>query len=180
MVWLVIGWWAWQPAGVDPLLPLLLVLGSAGVALSIIDFEHYRLPDAIVLPLYPVTLAGLVLAGLLSGEWPVGPALVGVVSWLLLIGGPWLVSGGRAMGFGDVKLAPLLGATLGWVGLASAVVGLFAAFLLGGVAGMTLLLTGRARRGSHLPFGPFLIAGAGVGLLAGESLGAAYLAQLGL
>ena len=70
VLWLVLGWWAWRPDGIDPLLPLLLVLGSAGLALWFIDIEHHRLPDAIVLPLYPVGIVGLVLAGLVAGHWP--------------------------------------------------------------------------------------------------------------
>ncbi len=180
VVWLALGWWAVRPEGVPSLLPLLLVLGSAGVALWFIDIEHYRLPDAIVLPLYPVTMAGLALAGILSGSWPLVPALVGATAWLVLIGGLWLLSSGRAMGFGDVKLAPVLGVTLGWVGISSAVVGLVGAFMLGGLAGVWLLATGRARRGSHMPFGPFLLAGAAVGLLAGEAIGGAYLDSLGV
>jgi leader peptidase (prepilin peptidase) / N-methyltransferase len=180
VVWVVLGWWCWGPDGIDPLLPLLLALGSAGVALWFIDLDHHRLPDVIVLPLYPVTVIGLALAGLVTGEWPLADSLVGLAAWLLLIGGLWLFSGGRAMGFGDVKLAPVLGATLGWVGISSALVGLLAAFVLGGVLGVVLLVSGRARRGTHMPFGPFLLLGALIGLLAGEAIGAAYLAMVGL
>jgi leader peptidase (prepilin peptidase)/N-methyltransferase len=179
ITWLVLGWWAWQPDGIDPLLPLLLALGTAGVALSMIDLDHKRLPDAIVIPLYPITLAGLVLAGLVSGEWPWSGALIGLAVWLVLIGGLWLFSGGRAMGFGDVKLAPVLGATLGWVGVGSAVVGLFTAFVLGAVVGLVLMLRHRAGRGSQVPFGPFLLAGALMGLLVGEAVSSAYLGTLG-
>jgi leader peptidase (prepilin peptidase)/N-methyltransferase len=180
VVWLALGWWAWQPGGVDPLLPLLLVLGTAGVALAMIDIDHHRLPDAIVLPLYPIALVGFVLAGLLGGDWAWLSAVAGLGSWLALIGGMWLLSGGRAMGFGDVKLAPVLGATLGWIGISSALTGLFMAFLLGGLVGAALLLGRRAHRGSQIPFGPYLLAGALAGLVFGEAVGAAYLASMGL
>jgi leader peptidase (prepilin peptidase)/N-methyltransferase len=173
VVWLALGWWAWQPGGVDPLLPLLLVLGTAGVALAMIDIDHHRLPDAIVLPLYPIALVGFVLAGLLGGDWAWLSAVAGLGSWLALIGGMWLLSGGRAMGFGDVKLAPVLGATLGWIGISSAL-------LLGGLVGAALLLGRRAHRGSQIPFGPYLLAGALAGLVFGEAVGAAYLASMGL
>ena len=74
-----------------------------------------RLPDRIVLPMYPVLAAVLGLLGILSGQWPVGRALGGAALWLVAIGSVWLVSAGRAMGFGDVKLAPLLGMTLAWI-----------------------------------------------------------------
>lgn len=179
-VWLLITWWCWQPDGLDPLLPWLLVLASAGVALWFIDLDHHRLPDPIVLPLYPVGALGLALAGLVSGEWPLVPVLIAVGAWLLVIGGIWLLTGGRAMGFGDVKLAPVLAATLGWVGVSSALVGLLAAFVLGGVIGLVLMVTGRARRGTHIAFGPFLLLGALIGLLFGQALGDAYLSFAGL
>jgi leader peptidase (prepilin peptidase)/N-methyltransferase len=177
-LWLLLGWWAWSPAGIPGLLPLLLVLGSAGVALWFIDLDHHRLPDAIVLPLLPVTAVGLVGAGLLSGQWPLGSTLVGTAVWLIPLGGIWLLTGGRGMGFGDVKLAPSLGATLGWVSASSAVVGLGAAFVAGGVVGIALMVTGRARRGSQLPFGPFLLLGALVGLLVGDAVGSWYVDRL--
>jgi leader peptidase (prepilin peptidase)/N-methyltransferase len=179
VLWLGLLAWAWQPGGIDPLLSLLLVLASAGLALTMIDLDHHRLPDAIVLPLYPITAAGLVLAGLVSGAWPLLSALAGLAIWLAVIGGIWLLSGGRGMGFGDVKLAPVLGVTLGWVGLDCVVVGLLAAFVLGAVVGIGLLVTRRAGRGAHLAFGPFLLAGAAVGLAAGPSLAHWYLRAAG-
>jgi leader peptidase (prepilin peptidase)/N-methyltransferase len=59
-------------------------------------------------------------------------------------------------------------------------VGLLTAFVLGGVVGLVLMISGRARRGSHMAFGPFLLLGSLVGLLWGEALGSAYLATMGL
>ncbi|MBK9740435.1 MAG: prepilin peptidase [Actinobacteria bacterium] len=180
VLWVALGWWAWGTDGIDPLLPLVLVLGSAGIALAFIDVDHHRLPDSIVLPLYPVTVVGLVLDGLLSDHWPWQSMLIGAGAWLVLIGGLWFFSGGRGMGFGDVKLAPVLGATLGWVGVGSALVGLMAAFVLGGVAGVLLLILRRAGRRSQIPFGPYLLVGALVGLFWGGALWDAYVGSLGL
>lgn len=177
-VWLGLAAWA-VTADQAPLLPLLLVLSSAGIALFAIDLEHHRLPDAIVLPLYPVTVVGLALAGGLTGEWPIVPSLIGVAVWLLVIGGLWLVTGGRGMGFGDVKLAPVLGATLGWVSVSAAVVALVAAFALGALVGVGLMVARRAGRRSALPFGPFLLLGALLGLVSGGAIGSAYLGLLG-
>ena len=178
LLWLLLAWWAWD-ADAMWLLPLLLALGSAGIALWFIDLEHHRLPNAIVLPLYPVTVAGLALAGVMSGSWEVASALVGGGAWVLVIGGLWLVTGGRGMGLGDVKLAPVLGATLGWIGIGSALVGLFAAFMIGAVVGVGLMVARRAGRRSALPFGPFLLAGAAVGLVAGQSLASSYTGMIG-
>ena len=178
-LWLALGWWA-AAAGQLALLPWLLVLGSACVALAFIDLEHHRLPDAIVLRLYPVGAVGLGLAGLLSGTWPLAAAGIGVAVWLVVIGGVWFVSGGRGMGFGDVKLAPVLGATLGWVGVSAAIVGLFSAFALGAIVGIALMVARRAGRKSAIPFGPFLVLGAGVGLVLGEPGWDAYLSMIGL
>jgi leader peptidase (prepilin peptidase)/N-methyltransferase len=175
-----VGWWSLSDAGTPALLPLLLVLASAGVALAVIDVDHHRLPDAIVLPLYPVTLVGLLLASVATGAWPWQGVLVGAAVWLLLIGGLWFFSGGRGMGFGDVKLAPVLGATLGWVAAGSAVVGLFAAFLIGGVVGLALLVSRRAGRRARIPFGPYLLIGAALGLFVGQQIWDAYVGSLGL
>ena len=154
---------------------LLLVLVTAGVALIAIDLRVHRLPNAIVLALYPVTVIGFAIDGIVTGSWPVLRALVGAAIWLVLFGVVWLISRGRGMGFGDVKLAPVLGAVLGWIGLGPALVGLFAAWLIGGIAALVLLVSGRARRGSHLAFGPFMLIGAGVGLLVGAPVLAWYL-----
>lgn len=178
VLWGGLAWWCLVGSGPLPMLPLLLVLSSAALALVVIDVEHHRLPDAIVLPLYPVTAAGLALAGVLSGDWPWATAAVGLAVWVVVIGGIWLVSGGRGMGFGDVKLAPVLGVTLGWVSVASAVSGLVLAFMLGAVAGVALMVSGRLGRRSHLAFGPFLILGAGLGLAAGEAMGDWYVGLL--
>lgn len=179
VVWIIAGRWAVRDGTVDALLPVVLIVATAGVALFVIDLQHLRLPNPIVFALYPLTAIGLVFAGVASGSWPVIPALVSALIWLVLIGGVWLVTGGRGMGFGDVKLAPVLGVTLGWIGIGPAVVGLFAAWLLGGLWSIGLLVSGRARRGSSVPFGPFLLLGWMVGLLFGSRLAEAYLGVLG-
>ncbi len=64
------------------------------------------------------------------------------------------------MGFGDVKLAGLLGLFLGWLSWGSVVVATFGAFLLGGIVGVALIAARRAGRKSAIPFGPFMVAGA--------------------
>ena len=182
ILWAITGLWSLGQPGtwVSPLLPALLLVVSAGIALFFIDLDCRRLPDAIVLPLWPATIAGLVLAGVLSGDWPVARALMGAGLWLLVIGGIWLATGGRGMGRGDVKLAPLLGLVLGWIGWGPASVGLAAAWLIGGLTAVILLAAGRTSRRQAIAFGPFLLTGYLIGVLAGSALLDAYLRGTGL
>ncbi len=166
--------WSWA-------LPALLHLVAVGVALAAIDLDVHRLPDRIVLP---ATGAGVVLLALASwnpgaaSDWPAllrgGVGGAGLLAVYLAIA---LVRPG-GMGLGDVKLAGLLGLHLGWAGYGALVVGGFAAFLLGGLVAIGLLLARRAQPGSGIPFGPWMLAGAGVGLVVGEPVWAAYLALL--
>lgn len=171
-------WWS----GPGWVTPALLYLVAMAVALALIDLDVHRLPDAIVLPSYPVALLLLSLASWNpSGEasWtPLLRALIGgavlFAAYLVLV----LVYP-RGMGLGDVKLAGLLGLYLGWFGWPELVVGWFAAFFLGGVFSLVLLASGRAKRGSGIPFGPWMLLGAAVGLVAGEPLADWYLGLLG-
>ena len=71
---------------------------------------------------------------------------------------------------GDVKLAVLLGLYLGWLSLGHVFLGLLLGFVLGSVLGIALLVTGVRGRKDHLPFAPFLAAGAVLAVLAGRPL----------
>jgi leader peptidase (prepilin peptidase)/N-methyltransferase len=161
------------------LLPLMLCASGILISLFVIDLGHKRLPDPLTFLMYPVAVIGLAIDGLASGNWPIGSALLGAVIWLLPIGGIWVLSGGRAMGMGDVKLVPALGLILGWVGVGSAVVGLVSGWLIGAVVAIVLILGRRARSGTSIPFGPFLIAGFAIGMVAGAALSDAYMGAIG-
>jgi len=161
------------------LLPLMLCTSAILISLFVIDLDHRRLPDPLTFLMYPVVTIGFTIDGLVTGNWPIGSALIGAAIWLLPIGGIWLLSGGRGMGMGDVKLAPALGLILGWVSVGSAAVGLVSGWLIGGVVAIVLILVGRARSGSAIAFGPFLIAGFAVGLVAGVVISDAYLGAVG-
>jgi len=156
------------------------VLAGAGIALAWIDIDTQRLPDAIVLPGYPVVVVLLATAAAATGEWDallralVGGAILFAAYFALAFAYP------AGMGFGDVKLAGLLGLALGWLGWGELVVGGFSAFLLGGAFGIVLVLLGRAGRGSGIPFGPWMLAGAAVAIFAGEPLWLGYLRLVGL
>jgi leader peptidase (prepilin peptidase)/N-methyltransferase len=97
---------------------------------------------------------------LAHGDW--WSAVRGLVAmaalWSFYFALAFLYPGG--MGFGDVKLAGLLGLYLGWLGWSSVLVGTFTGFLTGGLAGAVLLATRRADRRTAIPFGPAMLAGA--------------------
>jgi len=153
------------------------MLGAAFVlfaALSILlaaqDIRTHRLPNAIVLPAYPVALVMLTSACALGAEWSrLGTALVGMVvlfGFYLLL----RIVSPRGMGGGDVKLAGLIGLMLGWVGWSALAIGALAGFVLGGLYGLALLGARRADRRTAIPFGPWMLVGAWVGILAGPAL----------
>lgn len=165
-------------AGILQLLAFLF-LAAISVALAVIDVETHRLPNAIVLPAYPVGFALLGAAYVLSAD--AAALLTGLASagaFVVLYAIPAFVRPG-AMGMGDVKLAGVLGLFLGFLGVPSALVGLIGGFVLGGIAGLALLLAGRGLK-AKLAFGPWLLAGAWAGILLGEPIAAGYLGLFGL
>lgn len=161
--------------GPDPALPAYLYLAAVGLALALIDLDVRRLPDVLTLPSYPV-VAGLLALGAVLGSGSgdllraaLGGLAMGAFYLALFVAQP------RGMGFGDVKLSGVLGLATAWLGWGELVVGLFAGFLLGGLWGVALLATGRATRRSAVPFGPFMLAGALLAVVAGGRLADAYL-----
>ncbi|MFB6772993.1 prepilin peptidase [Streptomyces sp. NPDC056337] len=153
--------------GTRPELAVWLLLAPPGVLLAVVDLRVRRLPDPLTLPLAGAAVAFLGLAALVpehAGEWTT--ALLGA----LALGAGYLVLfliNPAGMGFGDVKLALTAGAVLGWYGWPTLMLGTFAGFLLGAFYGGALLVARRAGRKTAIPFGPFLIAGAFLGVLAG-------------
>lgn len=149
-------------------LPAFLAVATGLVALSAIDFEHFLLPNRIVYPLALATLALLTLAAVGDGAWDaLERAVLGGIAGMLTLGILHLASP-RSMGFGDVKLAFVLGLVLGWLGWGELVLGLFFGFLAGALVGLALIALRRRGRRDHLPFGPFLAFGTLVALLWGD------------
>lgn len=157
-----------------------LYLTAISVALTLIDLDVHRLPNTIVLPSYLVAGALFLAASVVSGDYL--PLLRAVIGMAALAAAYFLMAfaypGG--MGLGDVKLAGVLGIFLGWLGWGPLVVGAFAAFLLGGVFSVGLLIARKATRKSGIPFGPWMLLGAGVGTFFGEVIAGGYLALVGL
>lgn len=133
---------------------------ALSVVLAVIDARTHRLPDRHVLPGYAVAGVLLTASALLLGEparlLPTLGGAAALFAFYLML--RLLRPGG--MGGGDVKLAGVAGAYLGFLGWESVLVGALAAFLLGGAYALVLLLTRRAGRTTSIAFGPFLLAGA--------------------
>jgi leader peptidase (prepilin peptidase)/N-methyltransferase len=154
-------------------------LAAIGIALSAIDFDTRRLPDVIVLPSYGVGLVLLLLPAVFDHKWH--NLITGVLGAVALFGFyfvTWFIFP-RGMGFGDVKLAGVLGLYLGWLGWGTLIVGAFLGFLVGALAGVLLIALSRAGRRSAIPFGPAMFVGTLLGVLLGHSLSHWYLSILG-
>ena len=161
-------------AGLGWAVPAYLALAFVCLVLAVIDASTRLLPNRITYPAFPVLLGLLLVASLGLGDLGrlarglLAAAAVGAFFLLLALISP------RGMGLGDVKLAPTLGLALGWLSWGTVAVGVFAGFLLGGLAGVAAILVLGLTRKSLLPFGPWLVAGALLGVLAGGDVAAWY------
>jgi leader peptidase (prepilin peptidase)/N-methyltransferase len=164
----------------DAVLPALLVLGAAGLALALIDLEHRRLPFVLTVPLFVVTIVLVAVAGALDGWSSLDVAALSTLVWGGLFSVLYYGTGGRGMGFGDVVLSPTLGLALGWIGWGASLVGLLSGFACGAVVGVALMAAGKAGRRSAVPFGPFMLLGALIGMFVGQDLWGHYLDASGL
>ncbi|MGW3213693.1 prepilin peptidase [Streptomyces parvus] len=157
--------------GARPELVGWLVLAPVAVLLAVVDRRVHRLPDVLTLPLAAAAVLLLGGAALLpghTGSWTsglLGGLALGGFYLLLFLINP------NGMGFGDVKLALALGVALGWYGWTVLFLGGFAGFLFGAAYGLALVLLRRAGRGTGIPFGPFMAAGALTGVLLGALAG---------
>jgi len=157
-----------------------LFLMAVSVALALIDIDTHTLPNRIVLPTSVVLPVFLTLAAALADDW--GAVLRGVIGLLGLacvyLALALAVPGG--MGLGDVKLAGVLGFALAYLGWGPLAVGSFGAFFLGGIFSIVLLVTRRVGRRTGIPFGPWMLGGAWLGIFFGAPIWAAYLGVLGV
>jgi leader peptidase (prepilin peptidase)/N-methyltransferase len=157
-----------------------LYFAAISLALALIDLDTRRLPNRIVLPSYGVGIGLLAIASVLSGDYSallsavVGGAALFVAYFVMALIHP----GG--MGLGDVKLAGVVGIFVGYAGLGPLLVGAFSAFVLGGLFALLLVVLRRAGRKSGIPFGPWMLAGAWIGIFAGDVLWRGYLSVFGL
>lgn len=150
--------------GLSWLLPAYLFFAAVAVLLSVIDIQHRLLPNAIVYPSCVIAVLLLSVAAIV-GHDPSALGRAGLGGLVLL--GFFLLSAvlrPNSVGMGDVKLAAVVGLYLGYLGWSAVVVGALSAFVFAALAGVALMLAGRAGRKSTVPFGPALFAGCVVGV----------------
>lgn len=156
--------------GYDWALPAYLVLFAGLLALSWIDVERLILPKVIVWPLLALVAALLLFASAVTGAWH--DLWVGAVcgaGWFMVFYAMNFISP-RALGFGDVRLAPVLGLSLGWLGVRYVLLGFFAANIIGAAIGVALILAKQIERQQRIPYGVFLSLGTAVAVFAGPEL----------
>ncbi len=137
------------------------------VAVSVTDLSHRLVPRRLVYPGAVVVGAALV-ADALNGHDPrrlAGAAIGGAVAFGVFFAVWWFVP--RGMGFGDVRLAGLIGLALGYLGLFDTYLGFLSAFVLGALGGVAVMVVTGSGRRTRVPFAPALAAGAVIAVLAG-------------
>ena len=145
-----------------------LVLFAALVVISVIDLEHYRIPDRITFPAFGTMLVLVVVASVVrNNPVEIAVALAGAFLYFFLLFVPHLISP-AGMGFGDVKLALAMGLGLGWINPVLVFGALLLSSLLGVVAGMVLRIVRKER--AAFPFGPALAVGTVLTVLASNSV----------
>ena len=139
-----------------------MIISCFLIVIFVYDLKHYLIPDKVVYP-----------AVILSGLWLVifGENILSYFYSAALAAGFFLffvlISKGKWMGIGDIKLGFLMGLFLGWPGILTA---LFLAFLFGALIGLSLVFSGRKKISSEVPFGPFLVFGTFISLFWGEDI----------
>ncbi len=146
--------------GLSAALAAFAYLGAIGTVVSVIDLRSRRLPDKIILPSYPATVALLAVAsGVEHDWWPLARAIIAAA----LVAGFYLALGlafPRGLGLGDVKLGTLLALALGWLSWSTLTTGVLAAWGLAAVALLMPFVIRADRRDRTIALGPWLCLGA--------------------
>lgn len=169
--------------GLSWLLPALLVFDWALVVATAIDLEHQIIPNRLTLPLAPILLVLLIPPTLASGVRAdlvrAVVAGVGVPAAMLALSETFRVIRGQAgMGMGDVKLAVSIGLVVGYLGGWHLLIWFYASVLSSVAVAVGLVLAGRARLATRIPYGPYLALGSLVAVVGGDPLAGALAEHL--
>ena len=157
------------------LIYLLFILCSL-IVIFVYDLKHYIIPDKIIFPAIAAAffyqlisnITAYNTAAIAGWQYPISNIFYAIFSAIIAAGFFFLIiliSKGEWMGFGDVKLAFLIGLILGWPDIFFA---LFLAFVLGAAVGLILIGLKIKSIKSQIPFGPFLVAATIIMMLWGE------------
>ncbi len=149
------------------------------VVTSVTDLSHRLVPRRLVYPALLVIIPLLVMAAGVDHEWyhlP-GAAIGGVVSFIAFFTVWFLVP--RGMGFGDVRLAGVIGMTVGWLNLLHVYVAFLSGFILGMLLGVALMGLFSSGRRTRIPFAPALSAGAVIAVFWGSQMAQAFFGRTG-
>jgi prepilin signal peptidase PulO-like enzyme (type II secretory pathway) len=165
----------WLRFGASPLVPAFCYLAAVGAPLAFIDARHRRLPDLLTLSSYPAALLLLGVAApfVPSGGRHLAYGLIGMAAvWMFFVLQAFVYPAG--IGWGDVKLSGVVGLYLGWFGAGALLAGIIGGYLLAAVTGIGLIVARRATRKSPIPFGPFMIAGTFLAILASATVRSSF------
>lgn len=151
--------------------PFYLLLTTIYISLIITDLEHTLLPDQILR--FMGLLIGIYIFLLPSPLF--FSSLLSAFAVFAFFLGVYLITKKRGMGFGDVKMVPVIASLLG---LENSLIWLMLSFVLGGTTGLLLIIAGRARFGKPIPFGPFLLLGAYIAFFFAEDVMKWYVGRL--
>ena len=151
---------AWIPAFAG--MTAMFYIASALIVIFVYDLKHYLIPDKVLFPAIGVALVYRFFEPAMLVNYLLAVAIASGFFFFI-----WFASRGRWMGFGDAKLAILMGLLLGFPNI---LVALFLAFLLGAVVGVGLIIFQKKGLKSQVPFGPFLITGTFLALFWGSQI----------
>ncbi len=162
------------------LLPATIYFAWLSIVIAFIDIDVQLILDIMTYPSMLLILALLAFASWGTGSWtPLLRAVicaVALATFYVLLGFIWP----NGMGLGDAKLAVIVGLILGWLGLRQLIVGASAAFIVGGAFALIQVARKRINMKGGVPFGPYMLIGAWIGIYVGAPIANWYLTICGL
>ncbi|MDP1538650.1 MAG: prepilin peptidase [bacterium] len=157
-----------------------LLISCFLIVIFVYDLKHYIIPDKIIYPALFVSGIWYLVSGIFFNFYTryemlntIYSAIGAALFFLIIV----LISRGKWMGVGDIKLAFLMGLILGWPNI---LVALFSAFFIGAIIGVGLVFSGKKTMKSEVPFGPFLVTGTFIALFWGQEIIDQYLSLFSL